>query len=656
MKDRKLCITISILAICAFGLVFMGCPPEEGDETTNYDMTGTYTFVKSGGNCTWIFTTDKKYECSGYGIIGTKTGTWSSKGNDVTISYTSAADGSISGNEVFTVQKNGNQLTLTIKDNSIQLSNLLVTFGLAARSVTLTKTGNGNNEKSTPTVADFTIGNLSQKMGGVTAVTITPKDNKSNGTITIYYDGSSTIPTQSGTYIVTFDVAATTNWKAAIGLSAGTLRIYTSNYEIINSITDLATFLANKSTNTASSPYYIALNVKDISNIRTTLNSASNKYIFLDLSGSTITTIPNSAFYNSYSLTGCTTLTEITISDSVTGIGNLAFCSCDNLASVTIPNSVTSIGDYAFTYCTNLTSITIGSGITSIAEGTFSNCISLTDVNIPNSVTSIGDIAFSNCTSLTSITIPNSVTNIGDCAFSLCGSLTSITIPDSVTIIGDSAFSDTNLTEINVNTSNNNYSSENGVLYNKNKTILIAYPMGKTASFFIIPDSITSIGDNAFYKCTNLTSITIPNSVTSIGDYAFYKCTNLTSIIIPNSVTSIGDYAFSICTNLASVIISNSITNIRRGTFSYCRNLTSVTIPDSITSIGDETFYECTSLTNVTFRSSIPSSGFSGNTNYPVFQGDLRNKFYASNSTSGTPGTYTTTAPVNDYSVWNKEP
>jgi len=153
---RKIGFVAIIAVIGLVALLMTGCPPDDGgdgdngnkenknntpENTPDYDMTGTYTFTKTGGNCTWVFAADKNYQCSGYGISGTKTGTWKSKGNDVTISYSSSAGSqTVSGEEVFTIQANGNQVTLTIKDSSIQLSNLLVTFGLAAKSVTLTKT------------------------------------------------------------------------------------------------------------------------------------------------------------------------------------------------------------------------------------------------------------------------------------------------------------------------------------------------------------------------------------------------------------------------------------------------------------------------------------------------------------------------------------
>ncbi|MBR1922203.1 MAG: leucine-rich repeat domain-containing protein, partial [Paludibacteraceae bacterium] len=158
-------------------------------------------------------------------------------------------------------------------------------------------------------------------------------------------------------------------------------------------------------------------------------------------------------------------------------------------------------------------------------------------------------------------------------------SLTSVTIPNSVTSIGDgydAFYGCSSLTSINVASDNSNYCSVDGVLFNKDKTTLIQYPGGKQGAY-TIPNSVTSIGESAFYNCSSITSVTIPNSVTSIGERAFYECTSLTSVTIGNSVTSIGYQAFAFCTGLTSVTIGNSVTSIGDHAFTDCSGLTSVT-------------------------------------------------------------------------------
>ena len=190
------------------------------------------------------------------------------------------------------------------------------------------------------------------------------------------------------------------------------------------------------------------------------------------------------------------------------------------------------------------------------------------------------------------------VTCIGSHAFHGCSGLTSFTIPESVTSIGDGVCTGCNqLTEINVESGNTEYTSVNGVLFNKNKTTIMCYPTGKKESSYTIPNGVTNIANNAFHDCSRLIKITIPNSVTSIGSYAFCDCGRMTSATIPNSVTSIGSKAFYNCSSLTSAIIPNSVTSIGSGAFYGCSGLTAIKIPNSVTRIGSQAFYGCTNST-----------------------------------------------------------
>ena len=325
----------------------------------------------------------------------------------------------------------------------------------------------------------------------------------------------------------------------------------------------------------------------------------------------------------------------IKFNGNVTSIGKYAFSSCSALKSVTIGNSVTSIGSYAFDYCEALTSVTIGNSVTSIGGGAFAYCSALTSFygkfasednrcliidgvlnsfapagltsyTIPNSVTSIGYFAFGYCYALTNITIPNSVTSIGGYAFSSCSALTSINIPNSVTWIGNSAFVYCSALE----SFYGKFASEDNRCLIIDGVLNSFAPAGLTS--YTIPNSVTSIGEEAFWGCYALTSITIPNSVTSIGYSAFEYCSSLTSVTIPNSVTEIGNSAFYNCSALTSVTIPNSVTSIGDSAFSGCHALTSITIPNSVTEIGYGAFYYCLALKEVYCKPTTPPTGGSG--------------------------------------------
>ncbi len=232
-------------------------------------------------------------------------------------------------------------------------------------------------------------------------------------------------------------------------------------------------------------------------------------------------------------------------------------------------------------------------------------------VDIGNSVASIGSWAFYGCTCLTSVTIPDGVTTIGICAFYECDGLTSVTIPDSVTTINNGVFYNCDsLINIIVDANNKHYSSDSyGVLFNKDKTKLLQYPIGNTRKSYTIPDSVITISDYAFFCCATLTSVIIGNGVTTIGDYAFSGCDSLASVTIPDRVTTIGEEAFSNCSGFTSVIIGNGVTTIGDFAFSGCDSLASVTIPDSVTTIGYGAFRCCYGLTSATIPDSVTTIG-----------------------------------------------
>ena len=263
------------------------------------------------------------------------------------------------------------------------------------------------------------------------------------------------------------------------------------------------------------------------------------------------------------------------------------------------------ICDEVFWYSCSLSNIVIPSSVTSIGNWAFNGCTSLSNIVIPNSVTSIGDWAFSDCTSLSNIVIPDSVTGIGKGAFNGCSFLECISIPKSVICLNGNPFSGW---KGKLECLSPNFIYEDDVLFNINKSEIISFRNQKIESY-IIPDSVTSIGDGAFSSCTSLSSIVIPDSVPSIGDWAFSDCTSLSNIVIPNSVTSIGEGAFSSCTSLSNIVIPDSVTRIGNFAFSNCTSLSNIVISDSVTNIGDDVFFQCSSLTSVVIPNSVTCVG-----------------------------------------------
>ena len=300
-----------------------------------------------------------------------------------------------------------------------------------------------------------------------------------------------------------------------------------------------------------------------------------------------VTSIGHEAF------SGCSSLTSITIPDSVTSIERDTFYGCSSITNITLPDNVTSIGEAAFCNCISITSLTIPESVTSIGNGAFAGCSSITDLTIPESVTSIGNSAFYDCSSITSITIPESVKSIGRHAFSHCGGeltvncnipdasdydssvfsyayFSKVTIGDKVTKIGYLAFSGcANLTSVIIGNSVTEIGAQ-------------AFEKCESLTSITIPNSVTSIGSQAFRACNSLISFygkfaSSDNRYLIIdGVLTSFAPAGLTTYIIPNSVTSIGESAFEDCESLGSVTIPNSVTEIGKAAFYHCNHLTSV--------------------------------------------------------------------------------
>ena len=255
--------------------------------------------------------------------------------------------------------------------------------------------------------------------------------------------------------------------------------------------------------------------------------------------------------------------------------------------------------------------LVLNEGISHIGDSAFEGYSSLTgSLTLPESLTSIGHDAFSGSGFTGDLTLPKGLTSIGSSAFGGWSNLTSVTIPQSVTSIGCNVFGGcVNLESIFVEEGNTAYTSVDGVLFNKNLTTLMTYPVGKKDTTYQIPEGVTEIFGYAFGLCSNLTSVTIPESVTVIDGAAFIECSGLTSMVIPQNVTKIGITAFLGCSGLTSVTIPEGVTIIDEVVFHGCSSLTSVTIPRSVTKIAWGAFQSCSSLTNITIPQNVTEIG-----------------------------------------------
>ena len=318
---------------------------------------------------------------------------------------------------------------------------------------------------------------------------------------------------------------------------------------------------------------------------------------------------------NNYAFLECNRLQTVSIPNSIQTIGKGAFRRCTALTTVAI--SAKEIGEEAFQDCTNLQYITLNEGVTKIGENAFWG--KFTSITIPNSVTVIGSGAFKAPqlqsvkfgsgirriesstfagTSLREVVIPQNVTYIGESAFGDCKKLTKVTIHNKVKDIKGGAFAGcVNLQTFELASDNPYYTLVDGVLFNKDKTILIQYPSGKKNSSYTIPGGVIKTAPYAFNNIPSLRSVQISNSVTEIGNGCFGDCKNLETLRIGNNVKKIGDFVCNFCKSLSDFTIPNSVEEIGGHAFEYCDELMEIVIPGSVQYVGSHAFAYCRSLT-----------------------------------------------------------
>ena len=409
----------------------------------------------------------------------------------------------------------------------------------------------------------------------------------------------------------------------------------------------------NTVTTIGNSPFYYATKLKKVT-IQSGVTSVGNG-LFYGATSLTEVNLPaglknigSSMFY------GATSLSGIIIPDSVTSIGAGAFQNASALTNIILPDGLVSIEGAAFQGATSLSSIIIPANVNSLGGYVFQDATKLSSITLPNGISRFGSNLFYNATSLVSITLPDSLTVIASGAFQGASALTKIAIPSGVTVISPNAFQGTtSLTEFTINANNNNYSSDSyGVLFDINKTSLINYPAGNIQTSYTVPSTVASIGASAFIGAMNLeqitidannnnyssdsygvlfnknktilinypagniqTSYTLPSTVTSIGASAFQSATNLEQVTLPANISSIGASAFQGATSLAQITLPANLSSIGASAFQGATSLTQITLPANLSSIGSNVFASTPNLLSITIPAgvtSISASAFTG--------------------------------------------
>ncbi|MDY5561627.1 MAG: leucine-rich repeat domain-containing protein [Sodaliphilus sp.] len=301
----------------------------------------------------------------------------------------------------------------------------------------------------------------------------------------------------------------------------------------------------------------------------------------------------------------CSDLKEFVLGSETNEIKPHAFSRCSGLEKITLTPKIIYIDEFAFSDCSSLKSIALPAGLEMLDKSCFLGCSSLASVTFGD-VTEIREKVFYGCKALTNVVLPATLTKLDKAAFDGCSSLTEITLPKKLKTLGEAVFEGcTALEAINVAEGNASFASADGVLFNKAKTNLLAFPAGKTGAY-AVPSGTEEIAASAFSRCVGLSAITLPETLTTIGDEVFYRCTGLTELTLPNSVTSIGESFVYRCSALKSVKLGSGISTIGESMFYYANGLESIDVPEGYTSIGYEAFYGCSALESFTIKVAAP--------------------------------------------------
>jgi hypothetical protein len=490
---------------------------------------------------------------------------------------------------------------------------------------------------SAPATQTFTITNNGTEDLSVENIALTGTDQTH-----FSIDGNTDLPW-------TLEPDATNTFSVSFMPSSGGLK--SATIEISHNASDTASIVTLSGTGDIVTPGLSYRQINANTSYEVSRGTATSTHIEIPPNhlGLPVTAIAGNGFAD------FTSMTSISIPNSVTSIGDFAFENCSGLTSITIPNSVTTIGIQAFSGCTSLISINLSNSLTTIGEAMFYNCSALTSITIPSNVTSIGNHAFALCSGLTEVTIPSSVTTIGENAFWNNTGLTTINIPSSVILIGNSAFSGcSNLASVSFASPSSLISISNLIFFGCTSLSSITIPrsvvtIGNSAFSgctnlvsvtFDAPSSLSSIEEDAFINCIGLTEITIPRNVTTINRNPFVYTPNLENIlvesgnthfrsegnslirnsnntlisgtknsVIPLSVNIIGDFAFAGCTDLIEITIPTSVHSISHHAFHSCTNLTNITLPNTITFLGTQAFAHCSSLAQIFIPNSVTTIG-----------------------------------------------